>query len=80
VFVFEVILKVLFAAPPKNDSKRIAYLIDMQTVQVLDLTNNTVIATVAHDSKVIALFTLFLIIVLDRLVGTKPSWKQTFIP
>ena len=34
------------------DNKRIAYLLDVQTVRVLDLTTGVTVATVNHDSKI----------------------------
>ena len=34
------------------DNKRIAYLLDVQTVRVLDLTSGVTVATVNHDSKI----------------------------
>ncbi len=36
--------------PPEN--KKIAFLLDEQTVRVLDLTSNTILATVSHDCRI----------------------------
>ena len=35
-----------------RDNKRIAYLLDVQTVRVLDLATGVTVATVNHDSKI----------------------------
>jgi intraflagellar transport protein 172 len=36
----------------EEDIKRVAYLVDAQTIQILDLTNSTFLGTIAHDAKV----------------------------
>jgi intraflagellar transport protein 172 len=37
-----------------DDNKKIAYLIDLQTVRILDLTTGVTVATINHDSKVLS--------------------------
>lgn len=36
----------------EDDIKRVAYLVDLQTIQILDLVNGQNIATIAHDSRI----------------------------
>jgi intraflagellar transport protein 172 len=36
----------------EEDVKRIAYLIDLQTIHILDLNTGMNLATISHDSKI----------------------------
>jgi len=38
--------------PPVDDNKKIAYLIDLQTIRILDLVTGITVATISHDVKV----------------------------